>query len=129
MINLENPFEKELQRCQEKIKEYEACLAKEHERKNLLLNQIADFYTIKLQGSYYKCEDTGKLGQIDKAFFKGGKFFLHVYHLDVTVNSKIRKMYSNIEVDNVKEITLLTEEEYKDAFFYYINQHLISTEI
>lgn len=92
MMNLENPFEKELQRCQDEIKEYEACLAKEHERKNLLLTQIADFYTLKLQGSYYRCEDTGRLGQIDKAFFKAGKFFLHVYYLDVTANMEELKV-------------------------------------
>lgn len=124
MINFENPYEKELQACQEKINEYEAGLVKEHERKNSLLSELANFYTIKLQGTYYKNEETGKFGQIEKVFFKSGKYFAHVYYLDVTVNSKVRKMYTNIEFDEIKKMTLLTEEEYKDAFFHYVNQHL-----
>ena len=128
MLNFENPFEMELQRCQDKINECEVCLAKEKEQKNLLVGQIADFYTEKLQGAYYKCEETGRIGQIDKVYFKSGKFYVHAYYLDVTANSKIRKMYSNIEFDEMEGITLLTGEEYREEFFCYVNPRLKATE-
>ena len=128
MLNFENPYEKDLQVCQDKINECEVCLAKEKEQKNLLVGQIADFYMAKLQGAYYKCEETGRIGQIDIVFYKSGKFFAHVYYIDVTANSKIRKMYANIEINEVKGVMLLTEEEYKDAFFCYVNPRLKATE-
>ena len=35
MLSFGNPFEMELQRCQDKINECEVCLAKEKEQKNL----------------------------------------------------------------------------------------------
>ena len=98
MLSFGNPFEMELQRCQDKINECEVCLAKEKEQKNLLVGQIADFYTEKLQGAYYKCEETGRIGQI------------------------------NIEINEVKGVMLLTEEEYRDEFFCYVNPRLKATE-
>lgn len=128
MLNLENPYEKDLQVCQDKINECEVCLAKEKEQKNLLVGRIADFYTAKLQGAYYKCEETGRIGQVDIVFYKSGKFFVHAYYLDVTANSKIRKMYANIEFDEMEGITLLTGEEYREEFFCYVNPRLKATE-
>lgn len=127
---LENPFEKEFQMCQSQIEEYEAALTKEKELKNLLVTRITNFYTEKLQGSYYKNEKTGKIGQIDKAFYKSGVFFLRIYYLDVTTNSKIRKMYWNIELfgTNMEDIRLLSEEEYKNEFFNYVDPHIVGTE-
>lgn len=127
---LENPFEKEFQMCQSQIEEYEAALTKEKELKNLLVTRITNFYTEKLQGSYYKNEKTGKIGQIDKAFYKSGVFFLRIYYLDVTTNSKIRKMYWNIELfgTNMEDIRLLSEEEYKNKFFNYVDPHIVGTE-
>ncbi|MGI5948493.1 MAG: hypothetical protein ACOX8K_14015, partial [Lachnospiraceae bacterium] len=65
----------------------------------------------------------------DKVFFKSGKFYVHAYYLDVTANSKIRKMYSNIEFDEMEGITLLTGEEYRDEFFCYVNPRLKATEV
>ena len=127
MLNFENPYEKDLRECQNRINGYEVCLIKEKEEKNLLVTQSADFYTKKLQGAYYKCEETGRIGQIDKVFFKNGKFLVRLYYLDVTSNSKIRKMYVNIEIDEMEGIALL-EEEYRDEFFRYVNLHLKATE-
>lgn len=126
MTILKSPFDTELQRCQEKINEYEICLLKEKELKNSLLTNIADFYTSELKNSYYKIEKEGKLGQIDKVFAKGGKFFIHLYYLDVTVNSKIRKVYSNLELFSVEteHIRILTEAEYRNEFFDHINRYL-----
>ena len=94
------------------------------------MTRITNFYTEKLQGSYYKNEKTGKIGQIDKAFYKSGVFFLRIYYLDVTTNSKIRKMYWNIELfgTNMEDIRLLSEEEYKNEFFNYVDPHIVGTE-
>lgn len=127
---LENPFEKEFQMHQNKIEEYEAALRQERELKNSLIDRITNFYTEKLHGSYYKNEKTRKFGQIDKIFYKSGVFFIRIYYLDVTTNSKIRKMYSNIELfgTDIKDIRLLTEEEYKNEFFNYVDPHIVGTE-
>lgn len=127
---LENPFEKEFQMRQNKIEEYETALRQERELKNSLIDQINNFYTEKLHGSYYKNEKTGKVGQIDKAFYKSGVFFLRIYYLDVTANSKVRKMYWNMELfgTDMEDIRLLTEEEYKNEFFNYVDPHIVGTE-
>lgn len=126
MKNLKSPFDAELQKCQEKINEYETCLLKEKELKNSLLTNMADFYTNELKNSYYKIEKEGKLGQIDKVFAKNGKFFVHLYYLDVTVNSKIRKVYSNLELFGVEteNMRILTEAEYRSEFFDHVNRYL-----
>lgn len=126
MKNFKSPFDTELQKCQEKINEYEECLQKEKELRSSLLTNIAAFYTNELGNSYYKIEKGGKLGQIDKVFSKNGKFFVRVYFLDVTVNSKIRKVYSNLELFGIEteSMKILTEAEYKSEFFDYINRYL-----
>lgn len=126
MKNLKSPFDTELQKCQEKINEYETCLLKEKELKNSLLTNIADFYTNELKNSYYKIEKDGKLGQIDKVFTKNGKFFIRFYYLDVTVNSKIRKVYSNLELfgGETENMRILTEAEYRSEFFDHVNRYL-----
>ena len=91
--------------------------------KNSILTQIANFHTEKLQGAYYKHKKSGAIGQIDKVYWKGGTFFAHVYRLDVTTNSKVRRMYYNIPFneEEMKELTVLTEEEYKNEFFCFVN--------
>lgn len=131
MKNLKSPFDTELRKCQEKINEYEICLLKEKELKNSLLTDMADFYTNELKNSYYKIEKDGKLGQIDKVFAKNGKFFIHLYYLDVTVNSKIRKAYSNLELFSIEteNMRILTEAEYRSEFFDHVNRYLKCVEV
>ena len=99
---------------------------KESELKNSLLSQMANFYTDNFQNTYFKEEKSKRIGQIEYIFCKNGVFFAHVYFLDITTNSKIRKVYSNIELfsSEMEEMTAISEDEYKFGFFDYINKNI-----
>lgn len=122
----QNPFHDALQKCLNDIEEYEKRVEKEKELKNSILSKMANFYTDKFRNTYIKGEKTGKLGQIEYIFCKNGVFFVHAYFLHITTNSKIRKIYSNIELfgDEMEEMTAISEDEYKFGFFDYINKNI-----
>lgn len=110
----QNPFNDALQTCLNNIEEFKKRVEKESELKNSLLSQMANFYTDNFQNTYFKEEKTKRIGQIEYIFSKNGVFFAHVYFLDITTNSKIRKVYSNIELfsSEMEEMTAISEDEY-----------------
>lgn len=122
----QNPFNDALQTCLNNIEEFKKRVEKESELKNSLLSQMANFYTDNFQNTYFKEEKTKRIGQIEYIFSKNGVFFAHVYFLDITTNSKIRKVYSNIELfsSEMEEMIAISEDEYKFGFFDYINKNI-----
>lgn len=122
----QNPFNDALQTCLNNIEEFKKRVEKESELKNSLLSQMANFYTDNFQNTYFKEEKSKRIGQIEYIFCKNGVFFAHVYFLDITTNSKIRKVYSNIELfsSEMEEMTAISEDEYKFGFFDYINKNI-----
>lgn len=119
----QNPFDDQLTACIANINELEEQLATERELKNTLLISMKNFYTNELKGAFFRLKNGKKLGQIDCVFTKNNLLFVHLYFLEITINSKIAKKYVNFELfsDDVKNLILLSDAEYKEAFFNYVN--------
>lgn len=109
------------------IKVLEEKLEKERQNKNTLVQHLSDFYTKEFSGKFFKMEDkTKKIGQIKNVFYKGGKFYIKVSFIDITVNSKVRKLDKNLELygDEVSCMKLISEDEYKIEFFNFVNNNI-----
>ncbi len=98
-------------------------LAVEKEKKNALIVKMENFYTDKLKEIYFKSGVDGSIGQISYVFAKAGKLF---DFLEITANSKLIKKYSNIELfsKEMECLRALTEAEYKEEFFVYVDQRI-----
>lgn len=122
----QNPFAKQLIDCVANIGKLEEQLATEKGLKNTLLTNMENFYTDELKGLFLCSSNGKKLGQISHVFAKNSKLFVHLYLLEMTINSKITKRYSNLELfgEEMKDFALLSEAEYKDAFFEYVNERI-----
>lgn len=126
-----SPFTERLTNCIANIASLEERLAAEKALKNDLLTSMEKFYTDELKDLFF-CLNNGKtLGQISHVFTKNSKLFVHLYFLEMTVNSKLTKRYYNFELfsDEMKKIVLLSETEYKDAFFEFVNGKIKSINI
>ena len=126
MNTIINPFAEKLERCLKDMEALEERLAVEKENKNYLLASMESFYTEKLKNAYFKLEMDGRLGQISHVFVKRAKLFVHLYSLEITSNSKLVKKFSNIELfgNEMENLLLLTEAEYKEAFFHYVDSRI-----
>lgn len=124
----QNPFAEKLTNCISNIDELEKRLVVERTLKNTLLTDMEKFYTDELKDVFFSSNNGKKLGQISHVFTKNSNLFVHVYFLEMTVNSKLTKRYSNLELfgDEVKNFVLLNEAEYKEAFFEYVNGQIKS---
>ena len=109
------------------IKNLEEQIELERNRKLTAINQLVSFCDDVLAGEYFKIgEKVIKIGQIENFFYKSGKFFVRVSLIDITVNSKVMKVFKNLELESVEVETLqvISEDEYKNEFFFYVNNHI-----
>ena len=116
-----SPYEEELDECLNSQNVLEEKLDAERKRKNALFAKMESFYTDRLKESYFKSRE-GKIGQISYE----GKFFIHLYFLEITANSKLIKKYTNIELfgKEMEKLKELTEAEYKGEFFAYVDKRI-----
>ena len=115
-----SPYEKELDECLNSQNVLEEKLDAERKRKNALFAKMESFYTDRLKESYFKSGENGKIGQISYVYAKEGKFFIHLYFLEITANS------TNIELfgKEMEKLTELTEAEYQGEFFAYVDKRI-----
>lgn len=101
---MKSPFTERLTNCIANIAGLEERLAAEKVLKNDLLTSMEKFYTDKLKGLFFCLNNGETLGQISHVFTKNNKLFVHLYFLEMTVNSKFIKKYSNFELfgDEIK---------------------------
>lgn len=121
-----SPYDEQLKSCLNSQDALEEKLAVEKEKKNALIVKMENFYTDKLKEIYFKSGVDGSIGQISYVFAKAGKLFVHLYFLEITANSKLIKKYSNIELfsKEMECLRALTEAEYKEEFFVYVDQRI-----
>jgi hypothetical protein len=121
-----SPYEEELDECLNSQNVLEEKLDAERKRKNALFAKMESFYTDRLKESYFKSGENGKIGQISYVYAKEGKFFIHLYFLEITANSKLIKKYTNIELfgKEMEKLKELTEAEYKGEFFAYVDKRI-----
>ncbi len=126
MNTIINPFAEKLECCLKDMEALEERLAVEKENKNHLLASMESFYTEKLKNAYFKWKMDGGLGQISHAFVKRGELFVHLYTLEITSNSKLVKKFFNVELfgNEMENLFILTEAEYKEAFFHYVDSRI-----
>lgn len=124
----QNPFNDALQTCLNNIEEFKKRVEKESELKNSLLSQMANFYTDNFQNTYFKEEKTKRIGQIEYIFSKNGVFFAHVYFLDITTNSKIRKVYeySGLRVPPIRNGIPTKRRMIPTSFLHAIRRNVLS---
>lgn len=122
----QSPFDEKLVNCVATIGELEKRLVEERELKNSLLTSMEQFYTNELKDLFFKEKAGKKLGKISRVFTKSGKLFVHLYFLNITTNSKLVKSYTNFELfgNDMKNLVLLSEAEYKEAFFDYVDEQI-----
>ena len=79
-----------------------------------------------MKNAYLKLEIDGRLGQISHVFVKRAKLFVHLYTLEITSNSKLVKKFFNVELfgNEMENLFILTEAEYKEAFFHYVDSRI-----
>lgn len=123
---LKSPFDDQLIGCQSNISRFEKQLIKEKDIRNAIITDMVSFYNDQLQNIYFKKKAEGYIGQIHSVFVKNGEFFVHLYLLEITGNSKVLKKYLNVKLfgDEMKDIIPLDETEYKSEFFDYVNDRL-----
>ena len=126
-----SPYDGQLESCLNSQSVLEEKLAAEKEKKNTLIAKTESFYTDKLKENYFKSGDGGEIGQVSHVFSKNGTFFVHLYFLEYTANSKLIKKFCNIELfgKEMEKLTELTESEYREEFFAYVDKRIRIVEI
>ncbi len=120
------PYNEELTSCLATIENLKSQLEEAYDKKNTLLQTVANFYTNQLQNGYFEKKDSGQIGQIGYVFCDKGEFFVHLQLVDITERSKLTRKEYNVELfgEEMKHISLLNESDFKEKFFEYVTNRI-----